>query len=109
MFHGRKRTDKKELSEAELKEVEAKLEKISKNNKTLLSKRANKEYDIQMKWFKVEQATGRPGFSTSVRVKELLQQQTGNQANTQASKHTSEQPNKHPSKYIEIHASLSNN
>ena len=44
MFHGRKRTEKKEVSEEELAQIHAKLEKISKNNKTLLQKRANKEY-----------------------------------------------------------------
>jgi hypothetical protein len=44
MFHGRKRVEKKELSEAELSEINAKLEKIGKNNQILLTKRKNKEY-----------------------------------------------------------------
>lgn len=44
MFHGRKRTEKKELSAEEIAEIEAKLAKIGQNNKILLSKRANKEY-----------------------------------------------------------------
>ena len=44
MFHGRKRVDKVELSEQELKAIEDKLEKIGKNNQILLAKRAAKEY-----------------------------------------------------------------
>ena len=32
MFHGRKKTDKKELTEEQLKEIEVKLEKVTKNN-----------------------------------------------------------------------------
>ena len=44
MFHGRKRVDKVELTEQELQEIESKLEKIAKNNKTLLQKRKDKEY-----------------------------------------------------------------
>ena len=44
MFHGRKRQEKKELTEKERAEVEAKLEKISKNNLILLQKRKDKEY-----------------------------------------------------------------
>jgi len=44
MFHGRKRVDKVTLSEAEIKAIEDKLEKIGKNNRTLLAKRAAKEY-----------------------------------------------------------------
>ena len=44
MFHGRKRTDKKELSPEELAQIEEKLTKISKNNQILLQKRKDKEY-----------------------------------------------------------------
>ena len=44
MFHGRKKVDKVQLTEKELEEVEAKLQKISKNNQILLTKRQNKEY-----------------------------------------------------------------
>ena len=44
MFHGRKRIDKKEISKEELDAINQKLDKIAANNKTLLTKRANKEY-----------------------------------------------------------------
>lgn len=44
MFHGRKRTDKKELTPEELAQIEEKLTKISKNNQILLQKRKDKEY-----------------------------------------------------------------
>lgn len=47
MFHGRKRQDKKALSQEELHEIEAKLEKVVKNNQILLGKRANKEFSLE--------------------------------------------------------------
>lgn len=47
MFHGRKKQEKKELSEEELNEINSKLEKIGKNNKILLTKRQNKEYTLE--------------------------------------------------------------
>lgn len=46
MFHGRKRTDKQELTPDQLAELDAKLEKIAKNNQILLKKRADKEYTM---------------------------------------------------------------
>lgn len=45
MLHGRKKQEKVALSEEEKKQIEDKLTKISTINKTLLKKRANKEYD----------------------------------------------------------------
>ena len=47
MFHGRKKTEKKELTEEQLKDIETKLEKVSKNNQILLQKRRDKEYNLQ--------------------------------------------------------------
>ena len=47
MFHGRKKVERKELTEKELEQIEAKLEKIAKTNQTLLLKRANKEYTLE--------------------------------------------------------------
>ena len=45
MLHGRKKQEKQELSEKDKKDLEDKLQKINTINKTLLKKRANKEYD----------------------------------------------------------------
>ena len=45
MYHGRKKQEKKELTEEEKKALEEKLNKIITINKTLLRKRADKEYD----------------------------------------------------------------
>jgi len=45
MFHGRKKQEYKPLSEEERKTINAKLVKIDTINKTMLAKRANKEYD----------------------------------------------------------------
>lgn len=47
MFHGRKKTEKKALTEEQLKEIETKLEKVNKNNQILLQKRRDKEYTLQ--------------------------------------------------------------
>mmetsp|Transcript_10042 Transcript_10042/g.16907 ORF Transcript_10042/g.16907 Transcript_10042/m.16907 type:complete len:114 (+) Transcript_10042:38-379(+) len=44
MLHGRKKQEKKKLTEKELAEIEAKLQKIASNNQTLLKKRRDKEY-----------------------------------------------------------------
>ena len=45
MYHGRKKQAKEELTQEQLKEIQAKLQKITVINQTLLKKRANKEYD----------------------------------------------------------------
>ena len=45
MYHGRKKQAKEALTPEQLKEIEAKLQKITLINQTLLRKRANKEYD----------------------------------------------------------------
>jgi len=45
MYHGRKKQAKEELTEDQRKEIEAKLQKITLINQTLLRKRASKEYD----------------------------------------------------------------
>lgn len=47
MFHGRKKVERKKLTEKEVEAIEAKLVKIAKNNRTLLEKRANKEYTLE--------------------------------------------------------------
>ena len=47
MFHGRKRTEKKELTAEQIAEIDAKLQKIGKNNKILLEKRHSKEYSVE--------------------------------------------------------------
>jgi len=45
MYHGRKKQAKEALTPEQLREIEAKLQKITLINQTLLRKRANKEYD----------------------------------------------------------------
>lgn len=45
MYHGRKKQAKEELTEEQLKEINAKLQKITTINQTLLKKRHNKEFD----------------------------------------------------------------
>lgn len=45
MYHGRKKQARESLSEEQRCEIEAKLEKITLINQTLLRKRAAKEYD----------------------------------------------------------------
>lgn len=45
MLHGRKKQAKQELTAEQKKDIEDKLKKITTINKTLLKKRANKDYD----------------------------------------------------------------
>ena len=47
MFHGRKKVERRELTPEEIKAIDIKLAKTDQNNKTLLLKRANKEYSLE--------------------------------------------------------------